>query len=53
MKLRWKTLFVQVVIWAVSEVALTLVGVDDLADYSEFILDRKHALIEISQVFFQ
>jgi hypothetical protein len=46
MKLRWKTLFVQVAIWAVSEVALTCVGVDDLADYSEFILDRKQALIE-------
>ncbi|MBD1854676.1 MULTISPECIES: hypothetical protein [Leptolyngbya] len=46
MKLRWKTLFVQVAIWAVSEVALTCVGIDDLADYSEFILDRKQAFIE-------
>lgn len=46
MKLRWKTLFVQVVIWTVSEVALNCVGMDDLADYSEFILDRKQALIE-------
>lgn len=46
MKLRWKTLLVQVAIWAVSEVALTCVGLDDLADYSEFILDRKHALLE-------
>lgn len=50
MKLRWKTLFVQVVVWAVSEVALTCAGMDDLADYSEFILDRKQALIEAISV---
>ncbi len=35
MKVRWKFLFIQGVIWLVSEILLTLVGLDDLADYSE------------------
>ncbi len=37
MKVRWTKLFWRTVVWLSAEVALTLLGVDDLADYSEFI----------------
>ncbi|HIK29932.1 MAG TPA: hypothetical protein IGS17_04505 [Oscillatoriales cyanobacterium M59_W2019_021] len=40
MRVRWKTLLIQGSIWLASEVLLTLVGLDDLADYSEFVFEK-------------
>jgi hypothetical protein len=40
MRVRWKTLLIQSSIWLVSEILLTLVGLDDLADYGEFIFQK-------------
>jgi hypothetical protein len=34
-----KQLWVELLIWVAAEVALTLVGLDTLADYGEFMLD--------------
>jgi hypothetical protein len=42
MQVRWKKLFVQSIIWVAAEVLLTVAGLDDLADYSEFVFE-KHA----------
>lgn len=47
MRPRWKTLFVQIAFWAATEIVFNWVGVNDLANYSEFILDRKLALTEM------
>lgn len=35
-QVRWKKLFFQTTMWLVAEVFLTCIGIDDLADYSEF-----------------
>ncbi len=35
-QVRWKKLFLQTTMWLVAEVFLTCIGIDDLADYSEF-----------------
>ncbi len=43
MKIQWKLLLLKGVIWLTSEIVLTLVGLDDLADYSEIIFE-KHTL---------
>jgi hypothetical protein len=40
MRVRWKTLLIQGSIWLTSEILLTLVGLDDLADYGEFIFQK-------------
>ncbi len=40
MQVNWQKLFTQTLIWIAAEVLLTLLGLDNLADYSEFIFDR-------------
>ncbi len=40
MKVRWKLLLIKGVIWLISEILLTFVGLDDLADYSEVVFDK-------------
>lgn len=32
---------VRIVVWLVAEVILNLIGLDDLADYSEFVLEKR------------
>lgn len=44
MKVRWKILLVRMAIWLAAEIFLTCLGLDDLADYSEF-LDEKYVLV--------
>lgn len=41
MKIHWKKLFFSLVLWFVAEICLTILGLDDLADYSEFILNKE------------
>ena len=41
----WKKLFFSIVIWVVSEIVLGYVGLDNFADYSEFILERRADVI--------
>ncbi len=40
MEVRWQTLLVRIAGWLTAELVLGFVGLDDLADYSEFALDR-------------
>ncbi len=44
MKLKWKKLLTRMTLWLLVEVSLNLLGLDDLADYSEFIFERNLAL---------
>lgn len=41
MKTQWKKLWVKATTWLVAEIILNLIGLDNLADYSEFIFDRE------------
>lgn len=36
MTIRWKTFILQIAFWLVAECTLTLLGMDDLADYGEY-----------------
>jgi hypothetical protein len=36
----WRKSLVKVIIWLVLEIVLNFLGIDDLADYSEFIFER-------------
>ncbi len=46
MKVKWRKLIANILIWAIAEVALNFIGLDTLADYSEFIQDR-HKIVYI------
>ncbi|MDJ0577742.1 MAG: hypothetical protein QNJ65_21605 [Xenococcaceae cyanobacterium MO_234.B1] len=41
MKIQWKKLWGKIIFWLGAEIVLTLIGLDDLADYSEFIGQQK------------
>jgi len=41
MQVYWQKLLVKTMFWLLAEVVLTLVGLDNLADYSEFLLSGK------------
>jgi hypothetical protein len=38
---KWKKLFAQIILWLVAEVILNLLGLDNLADYGEFVFDKE------------
>ena len=44
MKVRWKKLLVKTPLWLVAEIWLNFLGIDDVADYSEFIFER-HVIV--------
>jgi preprotein translocase subunit SecG len=45
MKLQWKKLLVKTTLWLATEIILNVVGLDNLADYSEFIYEQDAALL--------
>ncbi len=45
MKSNWKTSLLRLSIWLMAEISLNLVGLDDLADYSEFIFERNQIVL--------
>lgn len=48
MKARWKRLMLEITVWLVAEIVLNLLGLDNLADYSEFIFQSKFLLVSNS-----
>lgn len=42
MESRLNRFFVKVTLWLAAEVLLTLIGLDNLADYSEFLFDARY-----------
>lgn len=45
MKIQWKKLWVKVIFWLGAEILLTSIGLDDLADYSEFLCQQKEVIL--------
>ncbi len=46
MKVKWRKLIANILIWAIAEVALNFIGLDTLADYGEFVFDQ-HKVVQI------
>jgi hypothetical protein len=40
MQLKWKTFFIKLSVWIASEILLNFLGLDNLADYSEFVFEQ-------------
>ena len=41
MNVRWKKLLLKTTFWLATEICFTLIGIDDLVDYSEFLFGRQ------------
>jgi hypothetical protein len=44
MKRQWKKIWIQAILWLFTEIILNVLGLDNLADYSEFIFEQKNAI---------
>lgn len=44
MKTRWDKLILQISLWLVLEALFNLIGIDELADYSEFLMMPKNSV---------
>ncbi len=42
MKVRWKKLLTNSLIWLTAEICFNCLGLDTIADYSEFVFDRNY-----------
>jgi hypothetical protein len=47
MKTQWQKIWVKAIAWLVVEIVLNLVGLDNLADYSEFIFEKEAAIAKL------
>jgi hypothetical protein len=45
MQVKWKDLLIKIVIWLAAEILLSLLGVDNLADYGEFIFSKETSIL--------
>lgn len=52
MNKRWKKAIAKILVWIALEILLTILGLDDLADYSEFALEKNYlpAIVAIAVV---
>ncbi|MEW6497162.1 MAG: hypothetical protein AB1589_32365 [Cyanobacteriota bacterium] len=41
MQTQWQKIFVKITFWLIVEIVLNLLGLDNLADYSEFVFEGK------------
>ena len=48
MKINYRQLLVKLLMWFVAEVVLSYVGLDNLADYSEYLKEQSTVSIAIS-----
>ena len=39
-----KRLIIKIVVWITAEIVLTIIGIDNLADYSEFVFQEKYRI---------
>lgn len=39
-QINWKNILIRMTLWLITEVVLNSVGLDNLADYSEFVFER-------------
>ncbi len=41
MKVKWSQLVLKIIVWLLAEIYLTIMGLDNLADYGEFVFQDK------------
>lgn len=46
MNIRWKILCTSFILWLVGEISLNLVGLDEYADYGEFLQNKTQLILK-------
>lgn len=46
MKVQWQKLLLTVTFWLATEMCFNVVGIDDIADYSEFLSNQKTSYLD-------
>ena len=44
--MRWKPFLFRISVWLIAEIGLNCLGLDTMADYSEFIWDRNYLVVQ-------
>ena len=47
MKVQWKILLTSMAMWFLGEIILNLVGLDEVADYGEFLQDKSQLISKV------
>lgn len=48
--MRWKFTLSRLIIWLAAELILSMLGMDDLADYSEFLLEKSTPVLTAQEI---
>ncbi len=48
----WKSILLRTTVWLAAEVMLGVIGLDDLADYSEYLFEGRHTNVAERMVSF-
>ena len=51
--MRWKFTLSRLVVWLMAELILSMLGMDDLADYSEFLLEKSSPVLAVQKIVVQ
>jgi hypothetical protein len=49
---KWKKLLLKTTVWLVAEISLNFLGLDNLADYSEFLFERTMIMTNTMDIIF-
>ena len=49
MKVQWKKLLVKTTFWLLAEIWFNFMGIDNLADYGEFVFER-HEIVQMHNI---
>lgn len=45
MKVQWQKMVVKITVWVVAEIILNLIGLDNVADYTEFVFEQDMVIL--------
>ncbi len=45
MKVQWQKMVVKITVWVVAEIILNLIGLDNLANYTEFVYEQDMVIL--------
>ena len=45
MKVQWQKMVVKITVWVVAEIILNLIGLDNVAEYTEFVFEQDMVIL--------
>ena len=50
MNTRWRVTLCKFFVWFIAEIILSILGIDDLADYSEFLFEKNSPILTVQRL---